>query len=92
MKTEIDFKGQITTKKAIKMLKKEGMKVTIEEAEQILVFLRKIANIAVSKYLKDSESKNKGINTNQKNKGKAINKTVVNYCKPCIITNADLKT
>ncbi len=89
MKNQIEFKEQITTKKAIKMLKKEGMKVTTEEAEQILVFLRKLANIAVTSYLKNNESKNKDIDISLK---KVKDKHVINYCKPCIIVNTDLKT
>lgn len=83
MKTEIDFKKQITTKKAIKILKKEGMNVTVKEAEEILFFLRKLANIAVTKYLNDCETTNKQMKINQKNKGKPA----VIYCKPCIISN-----
>jgi hypothetical protein len=42
---------KITPEKAQKMLKEEGMDVTLEEAKEILYFLRKLANIAVLKYL-----------------------------------------
>lgn len=73
------------------MLKKEGMKVTSDEAEQILVFLRKLANIAVTSYLKNNDSKNKKLNTSQKNKRKVKNEPLINYCKPCTIINTDLK-
>jgi hypothetical protein len=45
-------KGKITAEKALKMLQKEGLNVTLEQAGSILDFLRKLANIAVSKYLK----------------------------------------
>jgi hypothetical protein len=52
MENEIDdFKEKITPEKAQKMLKEEGMNVTLEEAKGILYFLRKLANIAVIKYL-----------------------------------------
>lgn len=42
---------KISPEKAQKMLKDEGMDVSIEEAKEILYFLRKLANIAVLKYL-----------------------------------------
>ncbi|WP_198528496.1 hypothetical protein [Flavobacterium sp. Root420] len=52
MENEIDdFREKITPEKAQKMLKDEGMNVTLEEAKEILHFLRKLANIAVLKYL-----------------------------------------
>nr|WP_315200695.1 hypothetical protein [uncultured Flavobacterium sp.] len=43
--------AKVTPEKAQKMLKEEGMEVTLEEAKDILYFLRKLANIAVFKYL-----------------------------------------
>ncbi|RXM45164.1 DUF2624 family protein [Flavobacterium sp. YO12] len=89
MKTEIDFRGQITPKKAMKILKKEGMHVTANEAEQILFFLRKLANIVVKKYLDDCDSTNKQIKSNQK-KQRVKGKPAVIYCKPCIIINSNL--
>ena len=45
-------KGKISPERAMKMLNSEGMNVTLDEAKAILDFLRKLANIAVSKYLK----------------------------------------
>jgi hypothetical protein len=45
-------KGKISPERAMKMLNSEGMDVTLDEAKAILDFLRKLANIAVSKYLK----------------------------------------
>lgn len=84
MKTEIDFRDQITPKKAMKILKKEGMHVTTNEAEQILFFLRKLANIAVKKYLDDCDSTNKQTKSNQK-KHKERKKPEIIYCKPCNI-------
>ncbi|KRB55491.1 hypothetical protein [Flavobacterium sp. Root186] len=86
MKTEIDLKKQITSKKAIKILKKEGMNVTAKEAEEILFFLRKLANIAVTKYLNDCDSKSKKIKNTQK-KLTEKRKTKVIYCKPCTIAH-----
>ncbi|WP_167522127.1 hypothetical protein [Flavobacterium fluviatile] len=44
--------GKITPEKAMQMLRSEGLDVTIEEASEILDFLRKMANIAVSKFLR----------------------------------------
>lgn len=53
MKDEMDdnLETKITPDKAQKMLKEEGVEVTLEEAKDILCFLRKLANIAVLKYL-----------------------------------------
>jgi hypothetical protein len=68
------------------MLKKEGITVTLEEADGILVFLRKLANLAVVNYLKNKDSipkENIVSTTNKKNKLKAILKTIVKYRKPC---------
>jgi hypothetical protein len=57
MENEIDnFKEKITPESAQKMLRDEGMDVTIAEAKEILYFLRKIANIAVLKYLEKNEN------------------------------------
>ncbi len=36
---------------AMRMLKSEGIDIDIEQAAEVLFLLRKIANIAVSKYL-----------------------------------------
>ena len=44
-------RGKITPEKAMKMLNSEGMSVSLEEAKAILDFMRKLANIAVSKFL-----------------------------------------
>lgn len=46
-----DGRGKITPEKAMKMLNSEGMNVSLEEAKAILDFMRKLANIAVSKFL-----------------------------------------
>ena len=48
---EDDYKGKISTKKAQKMLKEEGLNVTFEQTEEILYFLRKLANTQVISYL-----------------------------------------
>lgn len=47
--------SKITPEKAQKMLKEEGMDVTLDEAKEILHFLRKLANIAVLKYLENEK-------------------------------------
>lgn len=52
MENEIEeFNLRITPERAQKMLIEEGMVVTLEEAKEILCFLRKLANIVVFKYL-----------------------------------------
>jgi hypothetical protein len=48
---------RITPEKALEMLKTEGLDLTLEQAKDILVFLRKLANSAVCKYLKKGELK-----------------------------------
>jgi hypothetical protein len=42
---EEDYKGKILPKKAVKMLKEEGMETKLDQAEEIIYFLRKLANI-----------------------------------------------
>jgi len=49
--------GRISSEKAWQMLKKGGLDVTLEQAQEILNFLRKMANITVSNYLKGKKSK-----------------------------------
>lgn len=46
-----EVKGEITPEKAMKMLNSEGMNVTLQEATEILLFLRKMAGVAVAKFL-----------------------------------------
>jgi len=45
-------RGKMTAEKTLKMLKDEGVEVTLEQARLILEFLRKLASITVSNYLK----------------------------------------
>lgn len=52
-------KGKISPEKAQKMLKKEGMNVTVEQAEEILYFLRKLANMHMQHYLEKNTNKKK---------------------------------
>lgn len=54
---EENHKGKISSKKAQKMLKEEGMDVTFEQAEEILYFFRKLANIQVQHYLEKNTNK-----------------------------------
>lgn len=42
---------RITPEKAHKMLKDEGLEISLEQAGEVLFFLRKLANMVVSKYL-----------------------------------------
>jgi hypothetical protein len=49
--------GRISPEKAWQLLKKGGLDVTLEQAQEILNFLRKIANVTVSNYLKRKKNK-----------------------------------
>ncbi|PJJ06904.1 hypothetical protein CLU83_0018 [Flavobacterium sp. 1] len=48
-------KGKMSPEQVLKMLKEEGMDVTLEQAKLILAFLRKLAGITVSNYLKTKQ-------------------------------------
>jgi 2-iminoacetate synthase ThiH len=48
-------KGKMSPEQVLKMLKEEGMDVTLEQAKLILEFLRKLAGITVSNYLKTKQ-------------------------------------
>ncbi|PVX46766.1 hypothetical protein C8C85_2649 [Flavobacterium sp. 103] len=48
-------KGKLSPEQVLKMLKEEGMDVTLEQAKLILEFLRKLAGITVSNYLKTKQ-------------------------------------
>lgn len=52
---EEDYKGKISTKKTQKMLTEKGLNVTFEQAEEILYFLRKLANTQVIRYLEKKD-------------------------------------
>ncbi|MFI0492340.1 hypothetical protein [Flavobacterium sp.] len=54
---EENEKRRITPEKALEMLKTEGLDLTLEQVKDILVFLRKLANNAVCKYLRKGELK-----------------------------------
>lgn len=47
---------RITPEEAQQLLKSDGMDVTMEEAESILIFLRKLADIIVKKYLENGKN------------------------------------
>ncbi|RUT67681.1 hypothetical protein D0817_25175 [Flavobacterium cupreum] len=49
---EVNEKRRITPERAMEMLRSEGLDITLEQAKDILDFLRKLANITVTKYLK----------------------------------------
>jgi hypothetical protein len=52
MENDINYNSsKLTPEKALQMLKSQGLDITIEQAEEILYFLRIIANIAVLKHL-----------------------------------------
>jgi hypothetical protein len=46
-------RGRLTPEQTLKMLKEENVDVTLDQARQILEFLRKLANLTVSNYLKE---------------------------------------
>lgn len=51
MDIDKDYGKKLTPEKVVKILEKHGTIVSIEEASQILEFLRKIADIAVNQHL-----------------------------------------
>ncbi|WP_154657773.1 hypothetical protein [Flavobacterium subsaxonicum] len=51
MKEEEEIIGKISPQDALRMLEAEGLSISLEQAINVLAILRKIANIAVSKYL-----------------------------------------
>lgn len=52
MRRIVEFSNlRLTPEKAKHLLKSEGLDVTIEQAAEILFFLRKLANIAVSNHI-----------------------------------------
>ncbi|MRX67057.1 Protein of unknown function [Flavobacterium resistens] len=55
---ERNEKGRITAEETLKMLKDEGVDVTLEQAGMILEFLRKMGNMTVSNYLNKKDEKN----------------------------------
>jgi hypothetical protein len=48
-------KEKVSPAKAVEMLRKEGVDVSLEEAHSILEFLRIIAKIAVNQYLRHGD-------------------------------------
>lgn len=60
-------RGRLTAEQAVKMLKEENVEVTLEQAKIIVEFLRKLANLTVSNYLR-GKGKIKKWNRKLKNK------------------------
>lgn len=52
----------MTAEKTLKMLKDEGVEVTLEQAEKILDFLRLLANLEVSNYLSKNDKEDNLLN------------------------------
>lgn len=50
-------KGKLSAEQAVKMLKKENVVVTLDQARQILEFLRKLANLTISNHLNQKHEK-----------------------------------
>jgi hypothetical protein len=59
MEYEGKYKGKITPQIAQKMLKDEGMNISVDEAGEILKFLADMATVVVRKFL--SEEKRESI-------------------------------
>lgn len=54
MEREIENeRGRLSAEQAVKMLKEENVDVTLEQAKMIVEFLKKLANLTVSNYLKN---------------------------------------
>ncbi len=49
---EISEKDKITPERAMEILKKDGLEITLEQANLILKFLYNIADIAIDQYSK----------------------------------------
>ena len=47
--------GKMTAEKAAKMLAEDGESISLEDAEIVVDFLRKLAKIAVAQYLREEE-------------------------------------
>lgn len=56
---KLKTRGRITPEKALAMLKAKGMDVTLEQAGKIVEFLRRLANMTVSNYLRRKQKKEK---------------------------------
>ncbi|WP_066310557.1 hypothetical protein ACRASX_02225 [Flavobacterium sp. TMP13] len=52
-------RGRITAEQALKMLQKENVDLTLDQAKNILDFMRKLASITVSNYLKQNRDDEK---------------------------------
>lgn len=55
MRSDDNAKGKLDAEQVLKMLEAEGMDVTVEQAQLILDFLRTLAAITVSNYLKTKQ-------------------------------------
>lgn len=55
MECEEKYKGKITPQTAQKMLKNEGMNVSVDEAGEILKFLTDMATVVVRKFLSEEK-------------------------------------
>ncbi|GAA4429901.1 hypothetical protein GCM10023188_15890 [Pontibacter saemangeumensis] len=49
-------KDKISPEEALEILRKDGLKVSLEDAKLILESLKKLAKIAVSQYLRNGNS------------------------------------
>ena len=89
-------KWKITPEKAHKMLTDEGMNVTLDEAAEILSFLRFLAESTVKNFLKDSKSDEtvedkildkKTDNPTKIKQKKNVSPEAVIYCSTCNFLN-----
>ena len=61
---------KMTAEKAVKILAEHGTHISLEEAEIVVDFLRKLAKIAVAQYLREEEELLR--NTEDENKNEKI--------------------
>jgi hypothetical protein len=56
-KDDENEREKLTAEQAVKMLKKENVEITLDQAGLILEFLRKLANLTISNYLNQKDEK-----------------------------------
>jgi hypothetical protein len=52
-----DNKRELTTEKSIEILGKNGTHLSLKEVEKVIEFMYELANLAITKYLDDEDSK-----------------------------------
>jgi hypothetical protein len=52
-----DERKELTPEKSIEILQKNGTCLSLKEAEKVIEFMYELANLAITKYLDDEDSK-----------------------------------